>query len=76
VCVTEASIWIRNQWYGPVLTEANGLPLPHPLPYGCTTLSAGEVFVATATDRSLDSRYFGPVNIHAIRARAIPVWTW
>jgi conjugative transfer signal peptidase TraF len=76
VCVTEAGIWIRDQWYGPVLTEANGLPLPHPLPEGCTTLSAGEVFVATATDRSLDSRYFGPVNIHAIRARAIPVWTW
>jgi conjugative transfer signal peptidase TraF len=76
VCVTEASIWIRDQWYGPALTEAHGLPLPHPLPDGCTTLSAGEVFVATATDRSLDSRYFGPVKIETIRARAIPVLTW
>jgi type IV secretory pathway protease TraF len=76
VCVTEAGIWIRDQWYGPVLTEAHGRPLPHPLPDGCTTLSAGEVFVATATDRSLDSRYFGPVKIETIRARAIPVLTW
>jgi conjugative transfer signal peptidase TraF len=76
VCVCEAGIWIRDQWYGPVLTEANGLPLPHPLPDGCTTLAAGEVFVATATDRSLDSRYFGPVQLEMIRARAIPVWTW
>jgi conjugative transfer signal peptidase TraF len=76
VCVSEAGIWIRDQWYGPVLTEANGLPLPHPLPDGCTTLAAGEVFVATATDRSLDSRYFGPVQLEMIRARAIPVWTW
>jgi conjugative transfer signal peptidase TraF len=76
VCVTEAGIWIRDHWYGPILTEANGLPLPHPLPDGCTTLSAGEVFVATATDRSLDSRYFGPVPQYALHARAIPIFTW
>jgi conjugative transfer signal peptidase TraF len=76
VCVREDGVWVLDQWYGPVLNEAHGLPLPHPLPYGCATLGAGEVFVATATNRSLDSRYFGPVSMQTLSARAIPIYTW
>jgi type IV secretory pathway protease TraF len=76
VCVREDGVWVLDQWYGPVLHEAYGLPLPHPLPDGCATLGAGEVFVATVTHRSLDSRYFGPVPMQTLSARAIPIYTW
>ena len=43
---------------------------------GCRTLQPGEVFLMnpTAPD-SLDGRYFGPLPISSIVARAVPLWT-
>jgi conjugative transfer signal peptidase TraF len=43
---------------------------------GCRTLQPGEVFLMnpTAPD-SLDGRYFGPLPVTSIVARAVPLWT-
>jgi conjugative transfer signal peptidase TraF len=42
---------------------------------GCLTLRAGEVFLLnTAAKDSLDGRYFGPLPVTAITARAQPLW--
>ncbi len=52
--------------------------LGRPLPRwsGCRTLHPGEVFLMnpTAPD-SLDGRYFGPLPVSSIIARAVPLWT-
>ena len=52
--------------------------LGRPLPRwsGCRTLLPGEVFLMnpTAPD-SLDGRYFGPLPVISIVARAVPLWT-
>lgn len=43
---------------------------------GCRTLMAGEVFLMNPTvPDSLDSRYFGPLPVTSIVARAVPLWT-
>jgi conjugative transfer signal peptidase TraF len=52
--------------------------LDRPLPRwsGCRTLQPGEVFLMNpATPDSLDGRYFGPLPISSILARAVPLWT-
>lgn len=43
---------------------------------GCHVLSGGEVFLMNPTvPDSLDGRYFGPLPVTSIVARAVPVWT-
>ena len=63
--------------------EVNGHVLLHtqPLPGfegfkpGTYTVPAGEVWVFSSySDRSLDSRYFGPIKSDSIRGQANPVW--
>ena len=52
--------------------------LGRPLPRwnGCRTLRAGDVFLMNPTvPDSLDGRYFGPLSVTSIIARAIPLWT-
>jgi len=52
--------------------------LGRPLPRwsGCHTLSSGEVFLMNPTvPDSLDGRYFGPLPVTSIVARAVPLWT-
>ncbi|MBB2157942.1 S26 family signal peptidase [Gluconacetobacter diazotrophicus] len=52
--------------------------LGRPLPRwsGCHTLGAGEVFLMNPTvPDSLDGRYFGPLPVTSIVARAVPLWT-
>lgn len=43
---------------------------------GCRTLAEGEVFLMNwdAAD-SFDGRYFGPVPVSSVTARALPIWT-
>ena len=74
VCVRDDEVWIGTEPYGRVYREAGGLALPHLT--GCLTVGSGEVFVASKGNRSLDSRYFGPVQIVALTAWATPVVTW
>jgi type IV secretory pathway protease TraF len=43
---------------------------------GCRTLRLDEVFLMNPTVQdSLDGRYFGPIPVTSIVARAVPVWT-
>lgn len=54
----------------------NSIPAPElkPWPDGNYQVSAGEVWVfSDYTDRSFDSRYFGPVSVSAIRAEVKPL---
>jgi len=74
VCVEDGGLRIGGESYGKVYTEAGGERLPHLT--GCLTVGEGEVFVASKNDRSLDSRYFGPVKIADLTARAVPVLGW
>ena len=54
--------------------DSQGRPLP--VWHGCHTLAPGEAFLMNwdAAD-SFDGRYFGPLPITSITARALPVWT-
>jgi conjugative transfer signal peptidase TraF len=74
VCVSDEGLWINARWYGPVLTEAAGLPLPRIR--GCFTVGPSEVVLASEAPRSLDSRYFGVVSITDLSAMATPWLTW
>ncbi len=52
--------------------------LGRPLPRwsGCHTLQPGEVFLMNPTvPDSLDGRYFGPLPVTSVIARAVPLWT-
>jgi conjugative transfer signal peptidase TraF len=44
---------------------------------GCHILAGDEVFLMNWHEpASLDSRYFGPIPLHAIVGRAVPLWTF
>jgi type IV secretory pathway protease TraF len=52
--------------------------LDRPLPRwnGCRTLRPDELFVMNPTvPDSLDGRYFGPLPVTSVIARAVPLWT-
>jgi conjugative transfer signal peptidase TraF len=74
VCILDEGLWINDEPYGPVLTEAHGKPLPRLR--GCFEVEPGQVFVATKTTRTLDGRYMGAIPIDSIAALAQPLWTW
>jgi type IV secretory pathway protease TraF len=74
VCVLSAGLWVNGEPYGKVYTEAHGKQLPRIR--GCFDIQAGQVFVATKTIQTLDSRYLGSVPVEHLSALATPVWTW
>jgi conjugative transfer signal peptidase TraF len=74
VCILDEGLWVDDEPYGPVLTEAHGKVLPRLR--GCFTIEPGQVFVATKTTRTLDGRYFGTVPISRITALAHPLVVW
>ncbi|WP_457797071.1 S26 family signal peptidase [Methylocystis sp. S23] len=54
--------------------DRRGRPLPSWT--GCRKLRVDEVFLMNPTVQdSLDGRYFGPILIASIVARAVPIWT-
>jgi len=56
--------------------ERDHLGRPLPRWSGCHMLNGGEVFLMNPTVRdSLDGRYFGPLPVTSIVARAVPLWT-
>lgn len=75
VCRHGATIIAFGHAYG-VARENDSLGRPLPVWQGCRTVSEGEVFLMNwdAAD-SLDGRYFGPLPITSIVARALPLWT-
>ncbi len=73
-CVRDGGLVIDDEHYGRVYPEAGGYRLPHM--EGCLTVGEGHIFVASKAYRSLDSRYFGPVQVTEVTARATPLWIW
>jgi type IV secretory pathway protease TraF len=75
VCIEEGWLRVAGNWYGPVLTEAHGQPLPQCWT-GCRTIAEGEVFLASDAPKSMDSRYFSSVPLARLTAAAVPLLTW
>lgn len=75
VCRRGATIIAFDHAYGEA-RETDSLGRPLPVWQGCRTLAEGEVFLMNwdAAD-SLDGRYFGPLPVTSIVARAVPLWT-
>jgi type IV secretory pathway protease TraF len=74
VCILDAGLWINGEPYGPVLQEAHGKALPRLR--GCFSVPEHAVFLATKTQRTLDSRYTGCLPMTSLTARAVALWTW
>ena len=49
-------------------------PTAHP--EGCHRLASDDLVIVGTHPRSFDSRYTGPVALHLIQFRVIPLWTW
>jgi type IV secretory pathway protease TraF len=77
VCVQAHRLWVQTEDYGPVFDTWHGEPLPQAVMAGsCAIVPPATVFLASAVDQSLDSRYFGPVAVATLTARAVPLLTW
>jgi conjugative transfer signal peptidase TraF len=80
VCLTDGALQIAGgaqaASYGPVLTDSRGHALPTWVDARCRVVPEGSVFLASKAVQSLDSRYFGPVQLTDIRHLAVPVLTW
>ena len=77
VCQFAHVLFVDGTFYGLVYTSAHGQPLPQFLEEDtCAVIEEGTVFLASPERRSLDSRYFGPIPVTALTARAVPLWTW
>ncbi|RJG46231.1 S26 family signal peptidase [Mesorhizobium sp. DCY119] len=56
--------------------ERDRLGRPLPVWQGCRTVGHDEIFLMNwDTPDSFDGRYFGPLPVSSITARALPVWT-
>ncbi|MDB5725447.1 MAG: conjugation peptidase TraF [Novosphingobium sp.] len=75
ICRSGATIIAYDHAYGEA-HERDRLGRPLPVWQGCRRLAEGEVFLMNwdAPD-SLDGRYFGPLPVTSIVARALPLWT-
>jgi conjugative transfer signal peptidase TraF len=76
VCRSELLISVDGIEMGAALDhDRRGRALP--VWQGCRVIAQGEVFLMNWDELvSLDSRYFGPIPLHAIVGRAKPVWTF
>ncbi len=75
VCRQGLTIIAYEHVYG-AARERDRLGRPMPSWQGCRRLADGEIFLMNwdAPD-SLDGRYFGPLPVNTIVARALPLWT-
>ena len=75
VCRTRDTVTVDHVEVGEAKVHDHlGRPLPRWT--GCHTLRNGEVFLMNPTvPDSLDGRYFGPLPVTSIVARAVPLWT-
>lgn len=76
VCVTDDGFSLNGQRLAGVpLTDSLGNPMP--VWRECRRLEAGEFFVfSDRVERSLDSRYLGPIRAEDILGVYVPLWTW
>jgi conjugative transfer signal peptidase TraF len=75
ICRRGAAIIAYDHQYGEA-RERDRLGRPLPVWQGCRMLAESEIFLMNwdAPD-SLDGRYFGPLPLNSIVARALPLWT-
>ncbi|MGH8672629.1 MAG: S26 family signal peptidase [Burkholderiales bacterium] len=73
VCVEEKRVWIGANSYPLRGTDSKGRTLPHST--YCGNLKAQELFVLSPIANSFDSRYYGPLRVRDVIARAAPLWT-
>lgn len=75
VCRQRLTIIAYEHAYG-TARERDRFGRPLPAWQGCRTLADDEIFLMNwdAPD-SFDGRYFGPLPVSSISARALPVWT-
>ena len=75
ICRRGTTIIAYDHAYGEA-RERDRLGRPLPSWQGCRRLAEGEIFLMNwdAPD-SLDGRYFGPLPVSSIVARALPLWT-
>ncbi|PVM92760.1 S26 family signal peptidase [Caulobacter endophyticus] len=75
VCIRNRVVYIDGVQIGDVLTHDRvGRFLSEASI--CRRLSADEVFLLNTAPRSLDGRYFGPLQRRDVEGRLTPVWTW
>ena len=73
VCTHNRTVTVNNISYGRVkMYDSEGRPMPW-FKY-CGTVKKGDVFVFINNAKSFDSRYYGPVNVNDIHAKARPLW--
>ncbi|WP_292531339.1 S26 family signal peptidase [Mesorhizobium sp.] len=75
VCRRGATIIAFDHAYGEA-RERDSFGRPLPSWQGCRRLAHGEIFLMNwDMPDSLDGRYFGPLPVTSIVARALPLWT-
>lgn len=75
ICRKNQQIWINNRPVAlALITDKLGRKLP--VWSGCMTLKSHQFFALMPKTDSLDSRYFGPLELKTIIGRAWPLWTW
>ena len=76
VCRTGPTIAVDGTEMG-VARERDHRGRVLPVWEGCHTLAGDEVFLMNWDEpASLDGRYFGPIPLHAVVGRAVPLWTF
>jgi conjugative transfer signal peptidase TraF len=74
VCLHESAFVVNGESLGPIVRrDSAGRPLT-PFDF-CGRVPPGRAFVATTTQLSYDSRYFGPVALSSLTV-AVPAWTY
>ncbi len=74
VCRINLTIVVRGT-VAAIARRQDGANRPMPVWHGCRRLSAGELFLLSASPDSFDSRYFGPIARPDVIGRAKPIWT-
>lgn len=75
VCSRDGTLIINDEVFGNVLTtDREGRALP--MDKTCGVLPPGQIYVASRTPGSFDSRTFGPVEVSDLQARVVPLWTF
>ncbi len=73
VCSKNRQIFVNNLYMATALsTDSMGRTMPHW--FGCLTLTSKQFFALMRAPNSLDSRYFGALNLDQIIGIAKPVW--
>lgn len=74
ICRDGATVTVDHVAVG-TAQDRDRLGRPLPLWSGCRVLETGEVFLMNpAVPDSLDGRYFGPLPLASVVARAVPLW--